>query len=481
MIKSSTQKSSAEIPICIDLDGTIIHSDLLVETFILLLKTNPLYLLYIPFWLIKGKAFMKSEIAKKTNLNPVALPYNIEFINWLNSQRLAGRNLWLCTASNYRLANTVASHLQIFQGVIASDDRYNLSGTNKANLLVEKFGEKCFDYCGNDNADLAVWNVCHKAIIVNGSKKLHVKTAKASEIIASFPKKTNQFRSILKALRLHQWTKNLLIFVPLITAHKLTDPILFVNAAIAFIAFGLCASSVYLLNDMLDLESDRLHPRKSKRPFASGDLPIIYGFALIPTLLTCSLVPILILGVPFMIVLGSYYLLTVAYSFGLKSIVLIDVITLAGLYTLRIIAGAIAINVPLSFWLLLFSIFIFLSLALVKRYAELDNLRLAGKINVVGRGYNTNDMPTLFSLGTTSGYLSVLVLALYINSTEINSQYHHPQIIWLLCIIFLYWISRVWMITHKGDMHDDPVMFAIKDRVSIATGLLCALILSLAV
>jgi 4-hydroxybenzoate polyprenyltransferase len=193
------------------------------------------------------------------------------------------------------------------------------------------------------------------------------------------------------------------------------------------------------------------------------------------------LIPILTLGVPFLIILGSYYLLTLAYSFGLKRIVLIDVITLAGLYTLRIIAGATAIDVPLSFWLLLFSVFIFLSLALVKRYAELDNMRRASKIDAAGRGYNINDMPTLFSLGTTSGYLSVLVLALYINSTEVNSLYRHPQIIWLLCIIFLYWISRIWMITHKGDMHDDPVMFAIKDKISLGTGLLCALILSFAV
>ncbi len=468
-------------PLCVDLDGTLIHSDLLLESFLLLLKRNPLYLLLIPFWLLKGKAALKAEIAKRVTLNPAALPYNTEFLDWLNSQRDAGRALWLCTASNHRLAQRVAEHLQIFQGVLSSTDDINLSGRTKAKQLVEKFGEKGFDYCGNHRIDLAIWQVSRCAVVVNGSEQLKKEAARLADISGSFPKNNSLFRPILKALRLHQWAKNILIFVPLAAAHKLGDTSSLNHAVLAFIAFGLCASSVYLLNDMLDLEVDRLHPRKCKRPFASGNLSLLIGFALIPILLLCAALFAYSLPMKFWIVLGGYYILTVAYSFGLKRVVLIDTITLAGLYTVRIIAGAKAIDVQLSFWLLLFSVFLFLSLALVKRYAELDAMQRQGKLTAAGRGYHVEDLPILHSMGTASGYLCVLVLALYINSPIIESLYRHPQVIWFLCVLLLYWISRVWLITHRGQMHDDPVVFAMKDKTSLAIGVLAAATVILAV
>ncbi len=459
-------------PLCVDLDGTLIHSDLLLETFLLLLKRNPLYLLLIPFWLLKGKAALKAEIAKRIILNPIALPYNKAFMNWLAIQRESGRPLWLCTASNYRLAHLVAEHLNIFQGIIASTDDTNLSGRTKAIQLVEKFGEKGFDYCGNHQVDLAIWRVCQCAIVVNGSDKLKQEAEKLAEVSASFPKKAGSFKFVLKALRLHQWAKNVLIFVPLVAAHKLADHLLGFDAILAFIAFGLCASSVYLLNDMLDLEDDRQHARKCKRPFASGDLSILTGLILVPVLLISVIALCWSLPVRFGMVLAAYYTLTVAYSFGLKRIVLIDTIALAGLYTVRIIAGAMAINVSLSFWLLLFAIFLFFSLALVKRYAELDALQRKNKLKAAGRGYHVEDLPILHSMGTASGFLAVLVLALYINSPIVESLYHHPKFIWMLCVLLLYWIGRVWLKAHRGEMHDDPVVFAMKDRASQIIGIL---------
>jgi len=477
-----TAMESSQLPLCVDLDGTLIHSDLLLETVLLLIKRNPLYLCLLPFWLLlKGKAGLKAEIAGRIELNPAALPYNQPFIEWLKSQKALGRQLWLCTASNHSLADAVARHLGIFSGVFASSEHVNLSGRNKAKQLVEKFGEKAFDYCGNHRVDLAIWRVSQAAIVVNGSERLRHQVGAVSSVVAVFPKQTGLIRPILKALRLHQWAKNVLVFVPLATAHKLGDLAIVEQALLAFLAFGFCASSVYLLNDMLDLEADRQHSRKHKRPFASGKLSLLAGFALVPLLLLATVMTAALLSPMFWLVLAIYYGLTAAYSFGAKRIVLIDTIALAGLYTIRIVAGAAAISVSLSFWLLLFSVFLFLSLALVKRYAELDAMQREGKLKAAGRGYHIEDLPILHSLGTASGYLCVLVLALYINSPAVEMLYRHPQVIWFLCVLLLYWISRVWLKAHRGKMHDDPVIFALKDRASLAVGLLAAITVFLAV
>ncbi len=468
-------------PLCVDLDGTLIHSDLLLESVLLLLKRAPLYFLLIPFWLLKGKAALKAEISKRVEFSPASLPYNLNFLDWLQNQRKDGRDLWLCTASNYRLAQPVAEHLQIFSGVLASTDTINLSGRNKAKQLVDKFGEKGFDYCGNHRVDLPIWQVSQGAVVVNGSEKLTKNAGRLAEIRATFPKLSGLGKPMLKALRLHQWAKNVLVFVPLAAAHRLDEIISVQHVVYAFFAFGFCASSVYVLNDMLDLEVDRQHPRKCKRPFASGDLSLLVGFALIPVLLMATAIFAAGLPVIFREVLAGYYLLTVAYSFGLKKMVLIDTITLAGLYTARIIAGAMAVNVPLSFWLLLFSVFLFFSLALVKRYAELDIMQIQGKLKAAGRGYRIEDLPILSSLGAASGYLCVLVLALYINSPIVESLYRHPQAIWLLCVLLLYWISRVWMKAHRSEMHDDPVVFALKDPISLVVGLLAGITVFIAI
>jgi uncharacterized protein (TIRG00374 family) len=468
--------------LCVDLDGTLIRSDLLLETFLLLLKSNPFYLLLIPVWLLRGKASLKAEIAKRVTFNPEALPYNQDFLCWLDTQKQEGRELWLCTASNYRLADLVAAHLQIFHGVCASSDTLNLSGRNKAKMLITQFGEKGFDYCGNHHIDLNIWQVSAGAVVVNANETLKKKAEQCTEVRVVFPKpRGNLSRSIFKAIRIHQWVKNALVFVPLAAAHKLSDPVAIHDAFLAFIAFGFCASSVYLLNDMLDLEVDRQHPRKRKRPFASGDLSLLVGFALVPILLLGSVLLAANLPKLFWVVLGAYYALTLAYSFGLKRVVLVDTMALAGLYTVRIIAGAVAVDVPLSFWLLLFSIFIFFSLALVKRFAELDTMQRQGKLEAGGRGYHVEDLPILHSLGTASGNLCVLVLALYINSPAVESLYRHPKVIWFLCVLLLYWISRVWLKTHRGEMHDDPVVFALKDKISLVIGFLAVITMMLAI
>jgi 4-hydroxybenzoate polyprenyltransferase len=462
------------VPLCVDLDGTLIHSDVLFESILLLIKSNPLYLLRMILWVFKGKAAFKAQIAARVTLNPAALPYNQELIEWLEAQRAAGRSLWLCTATNERSAGAVAGHLGIFDGVIASDESANVAGEVKATRLVQRFGEYGFDYCGNEHKDLLVWKHANGAIVTNGKPSLEKAAAGVSRVLNTFPAKTNLWRAALRALRPHQWAKNGLIFVPLLAAHGVANIDRVTSVLLATVAFCLCASSVYVLNDLLDLEADRAHRRKRLRPFASGALPIAVGLLMAPLLLAVGM--LLAVGLPekFQLVFATYYLLTCAYSFGLKTLVVVDALALAGLYTLRIIAGAAAASVPLSFWLLLFSVFVFLSLAFVKRYAELDALRRQQRLRAAGRGYHVEDLAVLQSLGTSAGYLSVLVLALYINSPEVAALYQRPKMIWMLCVLVLYWISRVWMKAHRGEMHDDPVVFALKDKVSLAIVVLAA-------
>jgi 4-hydroxybenzoate polyprenyltransferase len=469
------------IPLCVDLDGTLICGDLLLESTLLLIKRNPLYVFLIPWWLLHGKARLKAEIAKRVTLNPAALPYNEPFFTWIAAQKVNGRPLWLCTASNHRLAESVASHLGIFDGVISSSDTENMSGRNKAMRLVQKFGARRFDYCGNDPMDLDVWRVSQGAIIVNGSPDLEAQAKSHTKILFSFPKRSRLVRAAMKALRPHQWAKNMLLFIPLAAAHQVGDLDMFLNACLAFVAFGLCASSVYLLNDMLDLEADRQHLRKKHRPFAAGDLSLLFGFILVPSLFAAAVAVALELPHDFLVVLLCYYALTLAYSFGLKCVELVDTIMLAALYTIRIVAGAAAVGVPLTFWLLLFSVFLFLSLALVKRYAELDLMLRQGKGKAAGRGYLVEDLSILNSLGSASGYICIIILALYINSPDVEALYNHPQLLWLLCILLLYWISHVWLKAHRGAMHDDPLVFALKDRTSVVVGLLAAITVMAAV
>ena len=468
-------------PLCVDLDGTLIHSDLLLESFLLLIKQNPLFLFLVPFWLLGGKARLKAEIASRVQLNGAALPYSEQFLDWLKAQKAQGREIWLCTASDQRMAQAVAQHVGLFDGVLASDGQTNLSGSNKAQQLVQRFGERGFDYCGNERVDLKVWQHARSAIVVNAKPGLEASARACTQVEAVFQPPKSGLRVALKALRVHQWAKNALIFVPLAAAHRLQDTPTLVAGLVAFAAFSLCASSVYLLNDMLDLEADRQHPRKCKRPFAAGTLSLLFGLVAAPALLLISLALALTLPLKFLAVLGAYYLVTLAYSFGLKRLVMIDVLTLAGLYTVRIVAGAAATDIPLSFWLLLFAIFIFLSLAIVKRYAELHAMRKQGQLKASGRGYQVEDLALLQSLGASSGYISILVLALYVNSPDIAVLYSHPKMVWMLCPIMLYWVSRVWMQTYRGHMHDDPLVFALKDRISLLTGAAAAAVLLLAV
>jgi len=467
-----------DVPLCVDLDGTLIRSDLLIESALGLARRNPLNALRCAAWLLRGKAAMKREIAARSEIDVALLPYDERIVARL---RDSARHRVLCTASDRKYAEAVAAHLGVFDEVIASDGERNLAGANKARALVERYGERGFDYAGNAQPDIAVWRSARRAIVVNASAGLVASAAAVTEVDEVLPRETGGLRVWFKALRLHQWLKNLLVFLPLLASHKLFQLDAVLLSLLAFVAFGLCASGVYVLNDLLDLESDRNHPRKRLRPFAAGALPLASGLLAAPLLTIAAFALALAVGTKFALVLLGYWLLTLAYSFRLKRIAMLDTVVLAALYTMRIIAGTVAIHSVPSFWLLAFSMFLFLSLALVKRYTELRSLMQQGRSRTDGRGYEVDDLGLIASLGGSSGYLAVLVLALYINSSASEVLYRQQQVLWLLCPLLLYWVSRVWFKAHRGLMDDDPVVFALTDYVSRIVLALCAVVIVAAI
>lgn len=464
---------SLDVPLIVDLDGTLIKTDLLLETANELLIANPLNIFNLFGWLQKSKANLKAHLAGLSQIDPVSLPYNKALVAWVRQQKALGRRVILATASHRLLADRVAAYLGLFDEVLATEAELNLKAGNKRDVLVGRFGERGFDYVGNDEPDMVVWQSARKAHVVSSSQPFisRVNTLGNLEEVFSVEQLPLGL-ALTKALRPHQWIKNLLIFVPLLASHRFTDGVCLFDAVLAFVIFGLTASSVYILNDLADVADDRHHHRKRFRPFASGNLSLLVGWLAWPLLLLTGFIfGAVFLPLSFTGVLGAYFVLTLAYSLRLKQSAMLDVLTLAGLYTLRIIAGAAAIAVPLSFWLLTFSMFVFLSLAFIKRFSELKSARLSGhEGNIRGRGYVHQDLELVSSMGSSAGYLSVLVLALYIQDVHTSELYSTPQVIWLACPILLYWISRAWLIAHRGQMHDDPIVFAIKDRVSWIVG-----------
>ncbi len=467
---------SAERPILfVDLDGSLTATDTLWESVFKLLRHSFWFVFVLPVWLKSGRAYLKQQIARRIEFDPAAIPYNESVTAYIRGEKTAGRRIILATASDRSIANRVADHLQLFDHVIASDGEDNLKGNRKLKAMQQIVDENGFDYIGDSTADLPIWRSAGRAMVVNPSKSLIQAIEKDSVVAKTFIDQENVISNIFKALRIHQWVKNLLLFVPLVLAHQI-DGITLSKALIAFICFGLVASSGYILNDLLDLEADRRHPRKRNRPFASGQLPIQHGLVLASTNVILALfLSVLVLPLLFAEMLLGYLILTMTYSLYLKKKLMVDVLLLGGFYAYRVVAGAVAIGVVISPWLIAFSIFFFLSLAFVKRYTELQGTELPGK--VAGRGYYTDDLAMIRVVGPSAGYISVLVLALYINSGEVRDLYSQPNWLWLICPCLLYWISRIWFLAHRGQIEDDPVMGAIKDKNSYLVGIVVLLLI----
>ncbi len=478
--KITGQPVDADVPLVVDLDRTFIHTDLLYEAIIGLIKKNPLYIFNLFAWALKGKAFLKNKIFSLVPVNAELLPYNASLIDFLKEEAATGRPLVMATATPLKTAFSITKRYPFFSQVFGTENNINLKGEDKSKILIEKFGEGNFDYVGDSRADLAVFAHCRNAYLVNPSKWLQHKTSAVSNLAFVWNFEANSLKQYLKAMRLYQWIKNLLLFVPLLTAHVFISFNLLLLTLTAFISFSLVASAGYLINDLMDINADRAHPRKRFRPLASGKISVKGVVALTGILLAAGILFALQISFVFFIILSGYFLLSIAYSLFLKKIILYDVFILAILYSIRVFAGGAVAGITLSFWLIAFSVFIFLSLAFVKRCAELIQIGTDTKLKIMGRGYVVDDISLLQIMGVGCGFLSVVVFALYINSPDVMRLYTDPKILWGISFLFLFWISRMWLYTIRGKMTDDPIIFALKDITSYFIFFLIALFIVLA-
>lgn len=457
--------STQPTPIVVDLDGTLTPTDTLIESVFRLLKQSPLIVFTLCSFIIKGRAEFKRFVAMRTTFSADSLPYFEPLLELLKREHADGRLLYLATASHKMVADKVAIHLGIFEGVIATES-INLKGDEKLKAIIESLGHQ-FIYAGDSRADLPIWKSAEGAIIVRASDSTSKAVHRLGRVEAEFPRSRFSVSTWIKLVRMHQWLKNLLLFVPLLTAFAFLDTGKVLNSIWGFFSFSLVASATYIINDILDLENDRVHPRKKTRPLASAVVPLTQALTVSATLMTCGLFLASTLSTPFFLIVVLYLILTSIYSWCLKKYVLIDVILLATLYTIRIVAGAVVTEIYTSSWLLAFSVFVFISLALVKRCSELVSLAEGGVEAASGRDYRVTDLTVLWPFGVGTAVSAVVVFGLFINSPETTERYGTPLALWGVALGLVYWLSRLWIKTARGEMHDDPIVFAVTDRGSI--------------
>jgi 4-hydroxybenzoate polyprenyltransferase len=466
----------AERPLCVDLDGTLVKSDTFVDSLMVLARRHPAVFWRTPLWAVKGKAYLKSQVASMVTLDAAHLPYNRPLLDYLRDEHAAGRKLYLATGTDRVLARSIAAHLGIFEDVMASDGRVNLTGNNKLQHLEQRFTEDGFDYIGNALPDLPLLQGAKHAMVANPGLGLSLALKRRKVAVSrKFYDRSHLPVAFAKALRVHQWAKNLLVFLPMLLAHAFHAGLVLIAIA-AFFCFCAMASATYIFNDLLDLEPDRVHLNKRNRAFAAGDLSVFTGIGVSFSLVALSLIIAAYLPRTFLIYLLLYFVTTLAYSLALKRIVLVDVVVLSSLYTIRMLAGSAATRTPVSPWLAAFSIFLFLSLAMVKRFSELQNLHARGVNPTNGRGYLLTDIEQLRSFGTSSAYASIVIFALYINGHDVVALYDHPNRMWLITPLMILWVSRVWLLASRGLLNEDPVVFALSDRMSLLLGLGVAIV-----
>jgi 4-hydroxybenzoate polyprenyltransferase len=462
---SNPPSARVALPLCIDLDGTLAATDTLWEGALALLRERPLRALALPLWVLGGRAALKRRLAAEAPLDVETLPLRAGVLGYAAEARAAGREVALVTASTRAIAEAVAAHTGAFDRVLASDAE-NLKGARKREALVAHYGARGFEYVGDARADLAVWEAAAIGSRVGGGAALHAGLLARTQLGRVFEIAPRGAGAWLRALRVRQWVKNLLVFLPLLASHRIAETALLIQGALAFVAFGLAASAVYVANDLIDLPADRRHPVKRRRPFAAGELGIPAGLAAIPLLVAAALACAAPLPPAFGAALLSYLAANALYTLVLKRLALADVMTLAGMYALRVIAGGLATGIVVSPWLMGFSLFFFLSLAFVKRYAELRRLAAEGADATPGRGYVPGDAPLLLALGPGCAVVSALVLALYIQGDLVATLYAAPAVLWALVPLLVYWASRVWLLAHRGALDEDPILFTLRDPTS---------------
>lgn len=465
------QPHQLRAPLVLDLDGTLIKTDSLMETMAAYLRANPLFGLFmLAFWLLRGRPHLKRQLAVRARYDMATWPVNQELVDYAKSEAAHGRTVVLATAGDRLIADKIKERFDFISEVFASDGDTNLKSGKKAEAMARRFPQG-FVYAGDSRADLKVWAAAAGAIVVGG-RGLAESAARRTPIEAQFAKPAASPRVWIRALRIHQWAKNALVFVPLFLGGEATNPEAWLRCILCFIAMGLLASSTYLLNDLVDLETDRGHWSKQHRPLASGALPLARAMGVAPFGLAAGL---LIgywgggwAGLGLLLV---YVALTLSYSFALKRAPILDSVTLAGLFTLRLGMGVVFAQVETSERLFLFSMLLFTSLSLAKRATEIRRMADRGQTTVAGRGYVANDLPTVAGFGAASAVGACLVFSLYIiNNASQEHFYARPGFLWVLPVALSLWLGRVWLLCGRGELADDPVAFAVKDRISLALG-----------
>ncbi len=454
-------RPDVDIPLCVDLDGTLVRTDTLIESVLAAVRHRLWHLFLIPVWLSRGLPYAKRRLHSLQPVNVELLPYNQDVLEVVTREHSRGRRTVLVTASTQELADTVAAHLECFDEAHGTTAASNLKGKVKAEFLSRRFGHGGFDYIGDSLADIPVWRHARTAITVNAPAARA--TGRPIELLPETHLQSNSVAVYAKTVRVHQWVKNLLVLVPLLTSHSLLNSSSLAKSLVALFALCCLASSSYIVNDLLDIDSDRRHLTKRSRPIPSGQISLRTALALGSFLFIAGVAAAWNDSPATLALCLLYFFCSVSYSLFFKRRLLVDTIMLAGLYTIRVLIGGVAAGIPVSFWLLAFSIFVFFSLALVKRVAELV-ASSAGPL-LPGRGYQRGDIQVLTDLGVSSAFVATAVFALYLNSREVQLLYADPKALWVICPVFLYWFSRIWVLTLRGKMHDDPIIFVFKDRI----------------
>lgn len=465
------QKSKLK-PLVVDLDGSLIRSDLLHEAVWQTMSRRPSAFIgsVLNFLRTRNKAKFKSDLSKSFELAPEILPYNEEVLREIRAHRDAGGSVILASASHDAQVQSIARYLRVFDHAFGSSEFTNFSGSKKAQAIQALLGTSDFIYIGNARADLKIWAVCGKAVLVTKSNRLEKMARRINQnvVVLDHDSKSN-FKTWIKQLRLYQWLKNVLIFVPVLAAYETWSLESTFKLFGAFLAFSFAASSVYIINDLYDLDNDRMHLSKRFRPIANGLVLPLHGLAVAGFLALFGISLGFVIQPLFGALVLLYLVLTFAYSKKLKRIELVDAVVLALLYTLRVIAGGIVAQVPISYWLLSFSIFFFLSLSWVKRYAELYASLGVAKGVAPGRAYTTQDLPIIQSFGIASGFLAILIFALYLDSPLVAKNYATPSIAWLAIPILIYLLSRIWLLVQRGQVNEDPLTFVMTDKISLVS------------
>jgi 4-hydroxybenzoate polyprenyltransferase len=468
----TTGTPTRDVPLIVDLDGTLIFSDLLWEAIVLFLKRHLLRAWLLPLWLLRGKAGFKHSVSDGVALDPAVLPYDQALLDTIRKEKESGREIVLATGAESRLARLVAGHVGLFDRVMSSDPGLNLTSHDKARALAALYGAGGYDYVGNSRADLPVWLGSRNAYSVSGKP---FRLADGRSTIALGTRRGGTGPALLKALRPRQWLKNLLVFLPMLAGHALGIDALLASL-FAFLTFSMCASSAYLLNDALDAQDDRLHPTKRKRPIANGSLPLGVAMVASPLLAAAALLLCAIHDRVLLLVVGVYFVTTVCYSIYLKRLMMVDIVVLAMLYTLRVLGGSAATGIEPSFWMLAFSFFLFLSLALLKRHSELANLQRIGKEKTNGRGYTTADHLPIGIMGANSAFVAIMVFMLYFNSDNVLMLYSRPHWLYGTIPLLAFWLGRLWILSFRGEVNEDPVLYVSKDKTSLLVMALCAVL-----